>query len=130
MVNWGQPDIFTSHSTEAIVRRGIVQLSIPAQITTSTNPNVRRKFNLSIAQTLLVLSALIYERKDANVKKAFKAAANSRDGKTNDQKIRRLIDASEVMIRERSRTWGLEFQSLSELKSNEGGPYVGLFTKE
>lgn len=92
-----------------------------------------RTFDISIAETMTVLSALIYERRDEKVTKAYKILADfnktSNPNQTYEQielEMKRLVWESEKPIRKIARTYGLQFAGVTELKSL-GGPFCGLY---
>jgi hypothetical protein len=102
----------------------------------------RRTFDLSIAQTFVLLSSLIYERDAKKVKEAYNLYKSSRDKvniqssssvETNEEyiiesRMRELLWESEFRIRQIAETWGLHFAGVSELKSL-GGPFCGKYTR-
>lgn len=104
---------------------------------TITNDSTHvRYFDISKAEVLTLLSALIYERDANKVKDAYQLYATSDDQKDDAQKLdetdntdmedrtRRLLWESEKRIRQIARRWGLHFAGVSELKSL-GGPFCG-----
>ncbi|KAJ2958937.1 hypothetical protein NQZ79_g5517 [Umbelopsis isabellina] len=106
---------------------------------TITNDSTHvRYFDISKAEVLTLLSALIYERDANKVKDAYQLYATSDDQKDDAQKLdesdntdmedrtRRLLWESEKRIRQIARRWGLHFAGVSELKSL-GGPFCGMF---
>ncbi|CAG8749596.1 9294_t:CDS:2, partial [Ambispora leptoticha] len=104
-----------------------------AENTNGGTANVKqtRQFNLDIAETLLLMSAIVYERDDLKVHEAHKQIqklASERDTITRDayEEIENKLRDSEQRIREQADIWDLEFTSLSELNSL-GGPFAGMF---
>ena len=73
---------------------------------------IRPSFNIDVAEFLLVLSALMYEREEPP----------SGDYPSNDGELDRYTD----YIREKAHHWGLEFKSLSELGTS-ASPFCGAF---
>lgn len=122
----------------------LVQNTLPNLGATATPISMsgyrQRTFDLSIAQTLVLLSSLIYERDAEKVKEAYDLYNSSWDRvkiQTLDKKIpeanaedsiesrmRELLWESEFRIRQIAESWGLQFAGISELKSL-GGPFCG-----
>ena len=73
---------------------------------------MRPSFNIDVAEFMLVLSALMYEREEPP----------SGDYPSNDGELDRYTD----YIREKAHHWGLEFKSLSELGTS-ASPFCGAF---
>ncbi|CAG8616323.1 13615_t:CDS:2, partial [Ambispora gerdemannii] len=141
-VNWWDPRIF-SEEVNNIVKDGIIGLdkplapSVTFEETTSkdtTNTRQTRIFDIDIAETLLLMSAIVYERDDMKVREAHKTIqklTEDREGLTHDtyKNIHANLHESEKRIREQAEIWNLEFTSLSELNSL-GGPFAGMFWSE
>ncbi|RUP48002.1 Alpha/Beta hydrolase protein [Jimgerdemannia flammicorona] len=132
----GSPHFFSSPETKRLVTVTIPTLGNAAPVLDAHPAMQLRTFDLSIAQTLLILSALIYERDDAKVQEAFQMYASDPERDLidfNDQKqhpaerrLKCLISESELTIKRQAREWGLDFSGVSELKSL-GGPFAGIF---
>lgn len=107
----------------------------------------KRTFDLSIAQTFVLLSSLIYERDTRKVRDAFDLYTSSRKAATAgssssrnpaleaqaegiiESRMKELLWESEARIRQIAESWGLHFAGVSELKSL-GGPFCGIFWSE
>ncbi|CAG8621556.1 2743_t:CDS:2 [Ambispora leptoticha] len=134
-VNWSNPTIFSDDKVNKIVKVGIARLARPlapavetvAETTNRGTTNVKqtREFNLDIAETLLLMSAIIYERDDLKVHEARKLALE-RDTIKRDDAIYNKLRDSEKRIHEQADIWNLKFTRLSELNSL-GGPFAGMF---
>lgn len=90
-----------------------------ANVDFSAEPT-KRIFDLSVAKTFLVFSALVYERIDSLVKKAAQVASTDRD------RAEQLLLDSERVIRDQAHEWGLEFEGISDLSSTSG-PFASVF---
>ncbi|KAG0206194.1 hypothetical protein BGX28_002329 [Mortierella sp. GBA30] len=99
-------------------REAMIQLA-------DTKPRSKPAFNYHIANLLLVISTLTYERDDNLVKAA---SSIMRDIQNEQQKetAKQLLCASEQTIDSKAKLLGMRFLGISELKSL-GGPYAGLF---
>ncbi|KAG9297069.1 hypothetical protein G9A89_004935 [Geosiphon pyriformis] len=139
-VNWWDPRLFSEEVSE-IINDGLLGLEQPLPTTQKyhhqatkfdiTSTKKARPFNLDIAETLLLMSAIVYERDDMKVRNAHKKItdlAKNKLERTSEayQDVNRQLYESELRIREQSQKWGLEFTSLSELNSL-GGPFAGMF---
>ncbi|GAN00604.1 lipase, class 3 [Mucor ambiguus] len=144
-INWGAPELLLSDSSAQLVQRTLPALGLPAT-PISVSGCRRRTFDLSIAQTFVLLSSLIYERDVKKVRDAFdlytstrnaaKAESSSKYQALNAQaegiiesKMKELLWESEARIRQIAESWGLHFAGVSELKSL-GGPFCGIFWSE
>jgi hypothetical protein len=93
-----------------------------------------RSFHIDIAELLLFMSSVIYERSDDLVRKAHKLMddvirKNRKNISIPDEDINSItgaLEESERRIHEQAIQWGLKFTSLSELNSL-GGPFSGMF---
>lgn len=99
----------------------------------STDDRRHRVFDVAIAQTMTILSSLVYERHDGKVTEAYRIRTNFDKGNrlklSLDQvelEMKKLIWESERPIRKIARRYGLHFAGVTELKSL-GGPFCGLF---
>ncbi|RIA94560.1 Alpha/Beta hydrolase protein [Glomus cerebriforme] len=95
---------------------------------------VHQGFNLNLAQFLLFLSSIMYERNEKQVIEAYHMISEMKkdiDSASDDdlQKINNLLKESEKRICDQIREFNLQFTSLSELNTL-GGPYVGMFWSE
>lgn len=145
-VNWWDPRIFTSEVDE-IVKDGIKSLDAPLpqplpeqelDDTIFDGAMEHRGFNLDLAELLLFMSSIIYERNNELVRKAHEALhdlskggiiSNSPEEERLINSVTSLLKKSEARIHEQARKWGMKFISLSELNSL-GGPYSGMFWSE
>jgi hypothetical protein len=114
-----------------LVQSTLPSLGLPAAPITVSGCR-RRTFDLSIAQTFVLLASLIYERDSAKVKEAYDLYASSerKEGDSAnamaevESKMKELLWESEYRIRQIAESWGLHFAGVSELKSL-GGPFCG-----
>ncbi|GBC06695.1 hypothetical protein RclHR1_00070062 [Rhizophagus clarus] len=143
VVNWWDPRIFTSE-VDDIVKDGIEALDAPLP---PPLPEVdlddsmfggtvqHRGFHLDIAELLLFISCIIYERNDEIVRNAHKLTstiAREKGKSITTEDIKSITDKlreSESRIHEQADKWGMKFISLSELNSL-GGPFSGMFWSE
>ena len=82
-------------------------------------------FSYYIANLLLIMSTVTYERDDNLVKAASKIMTDI-DNDDEKAKAAALLQASEQPIDNMAQLLGMRFMGVSELKSL-GGPYAGLF---
>jgi hypothetical protein len=133
--------LLLSDSSCQLVQNTLPSFGLPAT-PISVSGCRRRTFDLSIAQTLVLLSSLIYERDAQKVKEAYdlynstrdmvktqSSADNSSAAEANaehiiESRMRELLWESEFRIRQIAESWGLHFAGVSELKSL-GGPFCG-----
>ncbi|KAF9111806.1 hypothetical protein BGX27_004410 [Mortierella sp. AM989] len=88
-------------------------------------PKSKPSFSYYIANLLLILSTVTYERDDSLVKSAFHIM-NDIQNEGEKAKAAALLEASERTIDEKAQLLGMRFMGVSELKSL-GGTYAGLF---
>ncbi|KAF7731222.1 hypothetical protein EC973_000638 [Apophysomyces ossiformis] len=136
----GAPQLLLSDSTADLVSQTLPTLGkpLPEENFKSTR---RRTFDLSIAQTFVILASLIYERNVDKVKEAYKIASqlaetqgsdfdeDSNDITDEEVQAQESLRESEARIRSIAGRWGLHFAGVTELKSL-GGPYCGIFWSE
>ncbi|KAI8645141.1 Alpha/Beta hydrolase protein, partial [Parasitella parasitica] len=140
-INWGAPELLLSDSSAQLVQKTLPALGLHAA-PISVSGCRRRTFDLSIAQTFVLLSSLIYERDARKVKEAYDLYAASRKAGTHknpameaqaeniiESRMKELLWESESRIRQIAESWGLHFAGVSELKSL-GGPFCGIFWSE
>ncbi|CEP16589.1 hypothetical protein [Parasitella parasitica] len=140
-INWGAPELLLSDSSAQLVQKTLPVLGLPAT-PISISGCRRRTFDLSVAQTFVLLSSLIYERDARKVKEAYDLYATSRKAGTLrnpaleaqaesiiESRMKELLWESESRIRQIAESWGLHFAGVSELKSL-GGPFCGIFWSE
>ncbi|KAI8098630.1 Alpha/Beta hydrolase protein [Halteromyces radiatus] len=133
IINWGDPSLLMSDESRNRVRMALPVLGID----TSKIEHMDHVFDISIAQTMTILSALVYERNDDLVKQAYDVMTDypddidASDGieTMTERTVRHLLWESEKRIREFAKPMGLQFEGISELKSL-GGPFCGLFWAE
>lgn len=127
----GAPELLLSDSSAQLVQSTLPTLGLPA-IPITVSSCRRRTFDLSIAQTFVLLSSLIYERDSSKVKEAYDLyTATRKVTQTSpaafaqvEGKMKELLWESECRIRQIAESWGLHFAGVSELKSL-GGPFCG-----
>lgn len=120
-----------SDSSAQLVQSTLPTLGLPATPITVSGCR-RRTFDLSIAQTFVLLSSLIYERDSSKVKEAYDLYTSTRKETKGspaafaqvEEKMKELMWESEYRIRQIAESWGLHFAGVSELKSL-GGPFCG-----
>lgn len=83
------------------------------------------KFSYHLANLLLVLSTMTYERDDNKVKEAAEILKDMENQSQRDQAAR-LLQESEQVIDSKAKLFGMRFLGISELKTL-GGPFAGLF---
>ncbi|KAF8927861.1 hypothetical protein BGZ58_010069 [Dissophora ornata] len=89
-------------------------------------PRVSTYFSYHIANLLLIMSSMAYQRDDKLVAEASKILLNVQS-QTQQDKAAKLLQESEREIDENStREFGMRFMGISELKTL-GGPFAGLF---
>ncbi|KAF9202696.1 hypothetical protein BGZ49_007169 [Haplosporangium sp. Z 27] len=90
-----------------------------------TQPRKNPNFNYYIANLLLILSTVTYERDDKLVKDAFNIM-NNITNESEKAQAAAFLEESERSIDEKAMLLGMRFMGISELKSL-GGQYAGLF---
>ncbi|KAI9357478.1 Alpha/Beta hydrolase protein [Pilaira anomala] len=138
VINWGAPHLLLSEKSSNLIQSTLDALG-QHQPDTSKEPideHRHRTFDISIAQTMTILSSLVYERFDEKVTEAHNVALDfkkknkgKRSSITAEQveaEMKKLIWDSERPIRKIARGYGLQFAGVTELKSL-GGPFCGLF---
>ncbi|KAG0209538.1 hypothetical protein BGX28_010236 [Mortierella sp. GBA30] len=89
-------------------------------------PKVKPTFSYHVANLLLIMSSMTYQRNEKLVAEASKILLNVKNEAQRD-KATKLLEDSEYLIDEKSRReFGMAFSGISELKTL-GGPYAGLF---
>ncbi|KAI1313430.1 hypothetical protein EDD11_002638 [Mortierella claussenii] len=92
---------------------------------TDTRPRTKPLFSYYLANILLILSTVTYERDDNLVKSAAHILGNI-ESEDEQSQAEALLEASEHTIDAKAQMLGMRFMGISELKSL-GGPYAGLF---
>ncbi|KAF9947314.1 hypothetical protein BGZ70_002746, partial [Mortierella alpina] len=89
-------------------------------------PKLRPTFNYHVANLLLIMSSMAYQRNDKLVAEASKILLDVKD-QAQREKAAKLLEESERVIDENARReFGMRFMGISELKTL-GGPFAGLF---
>ncbi|KAF9986501.1 hypothetical protein BGZ75_001762 [Mortierella antarctica] len=89
-------------------------------------PKLRPTFNYHVANLLLIMSSMSYQRDDKLVAEASKILLDVKD-QAQREKAAKLLEESERVIDENARQeFGMRFMGISELKTL-GGPFAGLF---
>ncbi|GAA5944359.1 lipase family protein [Sporobolomyces koalae] len=144
MVQWANPEIFDSESNETMksarkMLAGKYRTTIPPGADISDdNPlfgvaRTVRIFSIPLAKALLLMSALVYERKDEYVRRASDLTAQALRSKDEGQRARLLKEVenelvkSEEVIKQQAETWGFKYEGVSELGSSQGGPFASIF---
>ncbi|KAI9277390.1 Alpha/Beta hydrolase protein [Sporodiniella umbellata] len=124
MINWGAPELLLSEQTSDLIKATVPSLCSPPAF---ISDHRHRVFDVSIAQTMTVLSTLVYERDDDKMQQAFRM----QDMKSKDveKKMEQLIWESESPIRHITSLYGLQFAGVTECKSL-CGPFCGLYWSE
>jgi hypothetical protein len=127
----GTPHLFHTQGNVDLMLATIPTLGQAPSDTRSPSAAHVRYFDISKAEVMMLLSALIYERDASKVKEAYQMYADDdeiqlkEDEKDKrDKKMHILLWESEKRIRQIARRWGLHFAGVSELKSL-GGPFCG-----
>ncbi|GAA6023264.1 hypothetical protein JCM11491_003891 [Sporobolomyces phaffii] len=145
MVNWANPEIFGSESDDAMqsarpMLTGQYRSTIPpgADIN-DDNPmfgvaKTVRIFSIPLAKALLLMSALVYERKDEFVVLASDLTRQAQRIKNDEDQRNRLLkeaeaqlDKSEAVIKAQAQVWGFKYEGVSELGTKGGGPFASIF---
>ncbi|GAA6010197.1 hypothetical protein JCM11491_005386 [Sporobolomyces phaffii] len=147
IANWANARIFDgSEDTIADARKmltGTYRTTLPPEIEKDDNgePSFSavktvRVFSIPLAKTLLLMSALVYERTGSAVLAAHQQILKSLEDDQSPNEKERLragaranFAASEETIRTQAEKWGLEFAGVSELglKPEPDGPFAGIF---
>ncbi|KAF9279448.1 hypothetical protein BGZ68_007906 [Mortierella alpina] len=89
-------------------------------------PKLRPTFNYHVANLLLIMSSMAYQRDDKLVAEAAKILLDVKN-QAQREKAAKLLEESERVIDENARReFGMRFMGISELKTL-GGPFAGLF---
>ncbi|GAA5968429.1 hypothetical protein JCM11641_007633 [Rhodosporidiobolus odoratus] len=145
MVNWPNPQIFGKDARRAIDEaRSALEGDVPTTESQQAdvadeNPDfnalkTKRIFSLPLARSLLVMSALVYERSDRLVRQAadiaFRAEQQYVKGSDDYEKeMKRAQDTlteSEKIIKDKAAEWDLSYDGVSDL-SSIGGPFASIF---
>ncbi|BGP51022.1 hypothetical protein JCM10450v2_006948 [Rhodotorula kratochvilovae] len=145
VVNWADPTIFGPRSLMAIkdargTLSGQVETTVVQQAALEdaspdfTAMKTVRVFSLPLARTLLLMSAIVYERDDSLIDDAAhvvmraqeRYAVGSPEYAGEMQRAEDLIGRSEKLIKDKAAEWGLEFDGVSDL-TTVGGPFASIF---
>ncbi|KAI8066350.1 Alpha/Beta hydrolase protein [Gongronella butleri] len=134
MINWGSPPWLLSGDAARKIKASLPLLGTPANTQEDENQEEGpryRVFDITIAQTMTHLAALVYERDGELVKRAYdmymaRSQHNGDVDAATEAEMENLIWQSEETIRAIAQRWGLQFEGLTELKSL-GGPFCGIF---
>ncbi|KAK4057505.1 hypothetical protein OIO90_001574 [Microbotryomycetes sp. JL221] len=134
LVNWPAPDLFTNEDTINAIKSARATMSgipttfpnVPAPGSTNVDMDndlaTTRIFDLDVAKTLLVFSALVYERDDKLVQKAASEQAHG-----HHQHAEALVWRSEHRIRKVAEDlWKLRYEGVADL-SQPGGSFCSVF---
>ncbi|GAA5879905.1 hypothetical protein JCM16303_004392 [Sporobolomyces ruberrimus] len=144
MVNWANPNIFGNESFETMqdarpMLAGQYRTTIPPGANINDdNPmfgvaKTVRLFSVPLAKALLLMSALVYERKDEFVVSASDLTAQAERAKVPGSRERLLKEAeeqlnrSEQVIKDQASIWGFKYEGVSELGTTGGGPFASIF---
>lgn len=131
----GAPELLLSDSSAQLVKKTLAILGRPAP-KMNVSGSRKRTFDLSIAQSFVLVSSLIYERDSRKVKEAYDMYNSFKEASKKDPvvdvnaervveaKMKELLWESEYRIRQIAESWNLHFAGVSELKSL-GGPFCG-----
>ncbi|CAG8562656.1 3615_t:CDS:2 [Acaulospora colombiana] len=122
-INWWDPKMFSS-DTIGIVNDGISALERPLPEASTSFRNV--VFNIDIAELLLLMSSIIYERNDKVVHDVYNMMTETHSTDKDLKLAVSRLEESESRIHIQAKLWGLEFISLTELNCL-GGPFSGMF---
>ncbi|KAG0223096.1 hypothetical protein BGX31_008716 [Mortierella sp. GBA43] len=89
-------------------------------------PRQTTHFSYHIANMLLIMSSMSYQRDDKLVAEASKILANCKTPEQRDEAARLLQESERLIDENASREFGMRFMGISELKTL-GGPFAGLF---
>jgi hypothetical protein len=125
------PHLFHTQGNVDLMLATIPTLGEAPSDTRSPSATHVRYFDISKAEVMMLLSALIYERDASKVKEAYQMYADDNDSELKEEgkearekKMHDLLWESEKRVRHIARRWGLHFAGVSELKSL-GGPFCG-----
>ncbi|KAF7727855.1 hypothetical protein EC973_006968 [Apophysomyces ossiformis] len=124
-----EPSMVLDRESAKLVRATIPTMADAAPMDNlsddNPSPSIRQRvFDLSIAQALLLLSTLIYQRDGVKVRSAVKLLS-AKDEATRRKSIGKLQE-SLTKIREIADKWGLDFHGATELFSVTG-PFCGVY---
>ncbi|KAG9071338.1 hypothetical protein KI688_005549 [Linnemannia hyalina] len=92
----------------------------------SRTPHPKTRFSYNIANLLLIMSSMAYQRDEKLVAEASKLLLNLTTDKQRDLAAQLLQDSEKDIDEKSSREFGMRFMGISELKTL-GGPFAGLF---
>ncbi|ORZ12452.1 hypothetical protein BCR41DRAFT_99942 [Lobosporangium transversale] len=89
-------------------------------------PRDKPYFSYHIANLLLIMSSMVYQRDDKLVAQASKILLNVRNQEERDRAAELLLESERVIDENSTCEFGMRFSGISELKTL-GGPFAGLF---
>ncbi|KAF8980136.1 hypothetical protein BGZ46_004594 [Entomortierella lignicola] len=89
-------------------------------------PRVTTHFSYHIANLLLIMSSMVYQRDDKLVAEASKILLDLRNQSDRDTATKLLRESERSIDEDAKREFGMRFMGISELKTL-GGPFAGLF---
>ncbi|GJJ69707.1 hypothetical protein EMPS_02055 [Entomortierella parvispora] len=89
-------------------------------------PRDHPRFSYHIANLLLIMSSMSYQRNDKLVARASKILLNVKNEPQRAEAARLLQESEKTIDEDAQREFGMRFMGISELKTL-GGPYAGLF---
>ncbi|KAH7058505.1 hypothetical protein BKA57DRAFT_449430 [Linnemannia elongata] len=92
----------------------------------SRTPHPKTHFSYHIANLLLIMSSMAYQRDEKLVAEASKLILNLTTDKERDHAAQLLQDSEKDIDDRSTREFGMRFMGISELKTL-GGPFAGLF---
>ncbi|KAF9542742.1 hypothetical protein EC957_001723 [Mortierella hygrophila] len=92
----------------------------------SRTPHPKTRFSYNIANLLLIMSSMAYQRDEKLVAEASKLLLNLTTDKQRDRAAQLLEESEKDIDEKSSKEFGMRFMGISELKTL-GGPFAGLF---
>ncbi|KAF9130535.1 hypothetical protein BGX30_013466 [Mortierella sp. GBA39] len=93
---------------------------------TSRTPHPTTRFSYHIANLLLIMSSMAYQRDEKLVAEASKLLLDLTTDKQRDHAAQLLQDSEKDIDEKSTKEFGMRFMGISELKTL-GGPFAGLF---
>ncbi|ORY74764.1 Alpha/Beta hydrolase protein [Leucosporidium creatinivorum] len=131
IINWPNPDLFSSQAAFKTVQSARATLAgcattfpdapAPGATNVDLEPGLTtRIFDLDVAKTFLMMSALVYERRDGDVVAASDIFVQDKEA------AEVLLLRSEQVIRDQAAHWNLRYEGISDLASTSG-PFASIF---
>ncbi|KAG0364818.1 hypothetical protein BC939DRAFT_476502 [Gamsiella multidivaricata] len=89
-------------------------------------PRLTTHFSYHIANLLLIMTSMAYQRDDKLVAQASKILLNVQNQAQRDEATKLLQESEQAIDENASKEFGMRFMGISELKTL-GGPFAGLF---